>query len=145
MTVAAMVIAAIVFVALLAVAIAQLIWAMGGAWPIRDPALLARTVAGRPGLARVPRLGALLTCVTALVAGTCALALADPTAGGPVFTIVGGLLAAALLGRGVLGYTAGWRARRPEEPYATLDRKNYSPLALAIGAGFAVLVILRLI
>jgi hypothetical protein len=145
MTVAAMVVAALVFVALLAVALAQLMWALGRAWPIRDPALLARTVVGRPALTRVPRLGALGVCVIALGAGLCALALADPTAGGPVFTILGGLLATAFLARGVLGYTSGWRARRPEEPYATLDRKNYSPLSLAIGAGFAALALLRLI
>ena len=54
-------------------------------------------------------------------------------------------IAAVFIGRGILGYTAGWRARFPTEPFATLDRKNYSPLCLWIGAGFLILVLMRLI
>ena len=50
-----MVVAGLVFVLLLAVAIAHFIWSLGGSWPIRDKALLARTVIGRPGVSRVPR------------------------------------------------------------------------------------------
>jgi hypothetical protein len=145
MNIAAMIVAAIVFVALLVVALAQFLWAIGSSWPIRDPLLLARAVVGKPGLARVPRLPALLVGAVALGSGVCALALADPTAGGPMFTLFGALLAGTFLARGVLGYTPTWRELRPEEPYATLDRKNYSPLNLAIGIGFAALVILRLL
>ena len=55
------------------------------------------------------------------------------------------LLALVFLARGVLGYTAGWRARFPTEPFATLDRKNYSPLCLVLGAGFLILVVMRLL
>lgn len=145
MTVFAMIVAAIVFVALLTVSIAQLMWAIGSTWPIKDPVLLARTVVGKPGLTRVPRLGALFVAAIALGAGICALALADPVAGGPMFTMFGALLAGTFLARGVLGYTPNWRELRPEEPYATLDRKNYSPLNFAIGIGFAILVIVRVL
>jgi len=65
--------------------------------------------------------------------------------GGATRTILGVFCAILFLGRGVLGYTSGWRARFSAEPFATLDRKNYSPLSLWIGAGFLILVILRLI
>ena len=54
-------------------------------------------------------------------------------------------VAVLFLVRGALGYTARWRAMFTEEPFATLDRKNYSPLCLAIGIGFVILVVLRLL
>lgn len=140
-----MLVAALIFVVLLAVAIAHFLWAIGSRWPIRDPELLARTVIGRPGVTRVPRLASLVVSIVVLAAGVFALALADHTAGGLLLTLAGVVLAAIFLGRGAIGYTAGWRARFSEEPFATLDRKNYSPLCLALGAGFLLLVIMRLI
>jgi len=140
-----MFVAALIFVVLLAVAIAHFMWAIGSPWPIRDPALLARTVIGRPGVTRVPRLASLAVSILVLAAGVFALSLADHTAGGWWLSVVGLLLAAAFLGRGAIGYTAGWRARFSEEPFATLDRKNYSPLCLALGIGYLLLVIMRLI
>ena len=137
-------IAALMFVPLLAVAIAHLLWALGGSWPIRDPSILARTVVGAEGVERVPRLAAFGVFVLTLVSGTLALALADDTAGGAALTGLGVLLAALYAARGIVGYTAWWRERTPGEPYRTLDRRNYSPLCLALGVGFVVLVIMRL-
>jgi hypothetical protein len=140
-----MLVAAVVFVPLLAIAIAHFIWSVGGTWPIRDEALLAKTVVGRPGITRMPpRIMSFAGALGTLAAGVAALSLADDAAGGLWLTIAGALLAAVFLGRGAIGYTAGWRARFPEEPFATLDRKNYSPLCLVIGAGFLILVVLRL-
>ena len=140
-----MFVAALIFVMLLTVAIAHLLWAIGSRWPIRDPELLARTVIGRPGVRRVPKLGALLVAVLALAGGVLALSLADHTAGGWELTLAGLLLAAMFILRGALGYTAAWRARFSEEPFATLDRQTYSPLCIALGVGFLLLVIMRLI
>ncbi len=140
-----MIVASVIFVILLAVAIAHLLWAIGSPWPIRDPELLARTVVGRPGITHVPKTSALLRGALALAAGIFALALADHTAGGLGLSVVGLIFAALFIGRGILGYTAGWRARFPVEPYATLDRRNYSPLFLIVGAGFAILLFMRLI
>jgi hypothetical protein len=138
-------IAALVFIPLLAVALANLIWSLGGTWPIRDRALLAKTVVGRQGVTGVPKPTALLVSIGALAAGIIALSLADHEAGGLWLTFLGALLGAGFIARGVLGYTDGWRARYPEEPFATLDRRNYSPLSLFIGAGFLLLVFMRLI
>lgn len=135
----------IVFVGLLAVAIANFVWAVGGSWPVRSRELLARAVNGRPGPARMPpRIVSFGIAALSLVVGVVALSLADHSAGGLWLTLVGALLGLALLARGVLGYTEGWRARYPEEPFATLDRRTYSPLSLVLGAGFLVLVVLRL-
>jgi hypothetical protein len=118
----------------------------GSSWPIRDQMLLAQTVVGTPGISRMPnRLLTLVVSLLLLAAGIIALSLADHESGGIGLTLAGVVLAMAFLARGVLGYTAGWRARHPVEPFATLDRKNYSPLCLWIGAGFLILVGMRLL
>jgi hypothetical protein len=141
-----MVVGSLTFVPLLMVAVAHFIWSLGGTWPIRNEALLAQTVIGTPGVKRMPRRW--LTFVVSLLilaAGIVALALADHNSGGILLTLLGALLAIVFIARGVLGYTAGWRALFPTEPFATLDRKNYSPLCFWIGAGFLILVVMRLI
>ena len=140
-----MLIAALIFVVLLAVAIAHFLWSVGSRWPIRDPELLARTVIGKPGVTRVPRLASFVVSLLILAAGVLALSLADDTAGGWWLTLIGVVLAAVFLGRGAIGYTERWRATFSVEPFATLDRKNYSPLCLALGAGYLILVIMRLL
>jgi hypothetical protein len=138
-------IAALVFIPLLAIAMDCFMWSLGRTWPIRDEELLARTVTGRPGTKKMPpRWTSLLIAVLMIAAGIVALSLADDSAGGWGLTLLGAALGALFLARGIAGYTPGWRARFPAEPFATLDRRNYSPLALWLGAGFLLLVFLRL-
>lgn len=141
-----MVVGSLTFVPLLMVAYAHLLWSIGRTWPIRNETLLAQTVVGTPGITHMPnRLVTFVVSMLILAAGIAALALADHTSGGWWLTLLGALLAAVFVGRGVLGYTPGWRARFPTEPFATLDRKNYSPLCFWIGAGFLILVVMRLL
>lgn len=140
-----MFVAAIIFVLLLTVALGCLIWALGIRWPIKDPELLARATVGRPGVTRLPKLWSLLVAIVLTAAGVLALSLADHEAGGIGLTLLGVVAALAFAARGVLGYTQRWRARFPVEPFATLDRRNYSPLALIVAAGFLILVVMRLI
>ena len=140
-----MLLAALMFIPLLAIAIASLLWSVGRTWPIRDPVLLAHTVIGRPGIDRLPRLPTFAFAVIALAAGIVALALADHTGGGTLLTTIGVLFAILFLARGVAGYSRWWAERMPLEPFQTVNRTTYSPLALGLGAGFLVLVVLRLI
>lgn len=140
-----MLVAALVFVPLLAIAIALFVWSLGGTWPLRDRELLPRSVMGRPGAALPPRPLLFVIALIALAIGVVALALADHTGGGPGLSLLGLLLAIVFVGRGVAGYTGRWREAHGEEPFATLDRRNYSPAALVIGAGFLVLVLMRLL
>lgn len=135
---------ALLFILLLAVAIAHLSWAFGRSWPIRDPQALAATVIGVPGVSRVPRLASFAVAVGTLAAGILALALADRQSGGWWLSALGILLGLIFLGRGAIGYTSWWQNKTPLEPFRTLDRRNYSPLCLALGAGFLVLVLMRL-
>lgn len=134
------------FLPLMVVALAHLFWALGATWPIRDEALLAQTVVGTPNVTHMPsKLLTLAIAILIFAAAIVAMGLADHDDGGPIRTVLGAALAFVFLGRGVAGYTAGWRSRFPTEPFATLDRRNYSPLCLWIGAGFLILVLMRLI
>jgi len=141
-----MLVASLTFLPLFTVAFAHYLWAFGNTWPIRNEALLAQTVVGRPGITKMPNRFVTFVVATALIVfGLIALSLADPVAGGLGLTLLGMLLALVFIARGVLGYTPGWRAQFPTEPFASLDRKNYSPLCFWIGAGFLILVLMRLL
>jgi len=141
-----MLVGSLTFLPLFTVAFAHYLWAFGNTWPIRNEALLAQTVVGRPGITKMPNRFVTFVVATALIVfGIVALSLADPVAGGVGLTVLGILLALVFIARGVLGYTPGWRAQFPTEPFASLDRKNYSPLCFWIGAGFLILVLMRVL
>ena len=119
---------------------------LGGTWPLRSRELLIKTVYGRPATTQMPsRLLTLAVAILVLGAGIVALSLADHDAGGWWLTLLGLLLAALFLFRGAAGFTQRWRQVFTEEPFATLDRRTYSPLALIIGVGFLVLTLMRLL
>lgn len=136
--------ASILFLCLLTVSLAHFLWAIGSKWPIRDPELLARTVIGSPKVQRVPKFASFVVAVLVLIAAAIGSALADPASGGLLLTLAGAALTLIFGIRGALGYTDFWRARFPLEPFATLDRRIYSPLCLIVALCFAVLVITRL-
>lgn len=141
-----MLIAAFMFIALLAVATAHFLWSIGRTWPIRSEKLLAQTVVGTPGIERMPpRLASFAVAVCILAAGIAALALADHDGGGQMLTIMGLGLALLFLARGALGYTAWWAAQFPEPNFRLNDARVYSPLCLFLGAGFVVLAGMRLL
>lgn len=141
-----MIIAAMLGIALLAIAIAHLLWSMGVWWPIRDEQLLARTVTGFPGSGRMPpKPLSFGVFVLSLAACIIAFSVADHSSGGLGLTLLALAAALVFLIRGAVGYTAWWVARTPEQPFRRLDRKTYSPLCLALAIGFFALVLMRFI
>ena len=145
-----MLIASFMFVALLAVSFAHFLWSIGRSWPIRDEKLLAQTVVGFDGIERMPpKLAsfavALATLAAALIAALTAAALADHDGGGLEFTLLGIPFAVVFLARGIVGYTPWFIAKTPHPNFRLNDRRVYSPLCLALGVGFVVLVVLRLL
>ena len=141
-----MLLAAFMFIPLLAVSLAHLLWSMGRTWPIRDEKLLAQTVVGTPGVTRMPpRLISLAVAIGTLAAGIVALSLADHDSGGAALTLLGVVCALPFLARGAAGFTARWMERTPEPSFRFNDRRVYSPLCLFIGLGFIALVLLRLL
>lgn len=141
-----MLIAALMFIILLAVSTAHFLWSIGRTWPIRSEKLLAQTVVGFEGIERMPpRLASFAVSIATLAAGIIAMALADHDSGGLTLTLIGLPLGAVFLGRGIIGYTAWWAAKTPEPNFRLNDTRVYSPLCLFLGLGFVALVILRLL
>mgnify|MGYP001283815088 CR=1 FL=1 len=140
-----MLVSSLVFVALLAVSVAHFLWSLGRTWPIRNEKLLAQTVVGTRDIERMPpRLASFAVSIATLAAGILALSLADHDAGGLWLTLLGLIPAAVFLARGIVGYTPWWAQRTPEPNFRLNDARVYSPLCIALGLGFLVLVALRL-
>ena len=141
-----MLIAAFMFIVLLALGTAHLVWSAGQTWPIRTEKLLAQTVVGTRNVEHMPpRPVSLGLAVLMLVAGVLALALADPAGGGMALTLAGLPLAAVFLARGIVSYLPWWVERTPEPSFRLNDRRVYSPLCLFLGFGFILLVLWRLL
>jgi len=128
---------------LLLITAAHVYWSIGGIWPGRDAASCARAVVGFRGVDEMPAPAACLA-----VAACLGLATLWPMALEGVFASPfphDGLAAAAamlgllFIGRGITGFTRWWRRLAPEQPFARLDTRLYSPLCLAIGIAFVVL------
>jgi hypothetical protein len=122
------------------IAVFHLAWALGLSIPRGDRRRLAATVIGRP---EVP--GRLACLAVAVAIGVMALVpLAQiavvrtplPWSG---VQLLGLGCAAVFLLRGLGGYLPAFDRRFPAQPFATLNRLVYSPLCLALGAGFLAL------
>lgn len=137
-------IASLIFVPLLAISMVHLLWAFGSKWPAQDQKSLARTVVGFKDIERMPpRIMSAAVAVGILTAGIWALSMSGPLPN-PTITTGGIVLTLVFLARGIVGFTPWWRNLTPEEPFATFDKKLYSPLCIALGLGFLFLTIWRL-
>ncbi len=141
-----MLIASFMFVALLAVSFAHFLWSVGRTWPIRGEKLLAQTVVGTKDIERMPpKLVSFGAALATLAAALVAAALADHDGGGAELTLLGIPFAAIFLARGIAGYTPQFIAKTPHPNFRLNDRRIYSPLCLIVGAGFIVLMVMRLV
>ena len=130
---------------LLLIAFAHVYWGIGGIWPGIDGASCARAVVGFRGVRAMPSASACFSVSACLALATLwPLALRDVFATpfdktGLAATAV--LIGLVFLGRGTLGFTPWWRRLAPEQPFARLDKRYYSPLCLLVGIGFIVLAL----
>lgn len=120
-------------------------WGRGGLWPAASENELIATVIGNARAKRMPSPGlcllvALAIAVTAVwplllvqVSGTAAFH--------PLIRLGGLAIMAVFLLRGLAGCLPAWRRLHPREPFASYDRRYYSPLCLLIAAGYAVLLL----
>jgi hypothetical protein len=146
MSVVGLVVSILTFLPLLIVAFAHLLWSLGTNWPLGGETALAQAVIGTPNVTRMPnRFLIFITAVLLLIVAISAMALADHDGGGIARSSIGAIFAVIFLGRGALAYSGWWQKRHPTEPFASLDRRNYAPLCFWIGAGFLIMVILRLL
>ena len=133
------VLATILTVVLAAIAALHAYWGFGGVWPGRDSADCARRTGGFRGARTMPGPAACFAVAAVLaIAALIPIFLAGRF--GVLALLAGLAVAFVFLGRGVAGFTPAWRRLTPDEPFATLDVRYYSPLCLAIGAGFVSLI-----
>jgi hypothetical protein len=140
--------ALILFAVLTAIAALHAAWGLKILWPAASEEKLVAMVVGQKGRTKMPPpLSCLIVAAVVFLQGVIALLAADWIAA-PIpralVALLALLCAAGFIGRGVMGFTAGWRARYPRQPFAALDREYYSPLCLALGAAFVLLSIYRL-
>ena len=117
---------------LIALGVLHVLWGIGYWFPVEDEAQLVRAVAGFSDIEEMP--GAVpcaLVAVALFMAVTC---LWWPP--GPFRFLALAVIGAVFVSRGAAAFTPVWRKLTPVEPFATLDRKYYGPLCLALGLGF---------
>jgi hypothetical protein len=121
-------------------------WAIGGLWPADSEEQLVRTVIGTPGHRRMPPVW--MTVIVALALACMAAwplvlsSLADRLAGSWLTIAGSAVLTGLFILRGVAGYLPAWRRTHAAKPFDRFDRTLYSPLCLAIGAGFLVFTLM---
>lgn len=135
----------LIFVVLLATAGIHVLWGLGNTWPLRSKQELINAVVGSKGLSQMPSMGlTLLVAIGIAAAGVFAL-----WGGGVVELPLPrwmrkaslAVLAAIFLLRGAATYLGFGPITNTVEPFYTLNIRYYSPLILAIGAGYLVLLL----
>lgn len=120
-------------------------WGRGGLWPASSEDELIATVIGNARAKRMPSPGlCLLVALAIAVTATWPLLLAYAPGTAtlrPLLLLGGFAIMAVFLLRGVAGFLPAWRRLHPREPFASYDRRYYSPLCLLIAAGYAVLLL----
>ncbi|TCL00412.1 uncharacterized protein DUF3995 [Shimia isoporae] len=129
------VIATLLSGALLIPAALHLLWAIGFWFPIKDETALARATVGAKGITRMPPA---IPCAVVAMALLFAAILPHVPAF-PLQSLMMSGAAAVFLLRGLIAYTPFWRKHFCEEPFASLDRRFFSPLILAMGVAFLIL------
>lgn len=116
-------------------------WGWGRLWPAASEAELVATVIGDARAKRMPSPSlCLLVALAIAVTAIRPLLLACRTGSAVPLRLGGFAIMAVFLLRGVGGFLPAWRRLHPREPFASYDRRYYSPLCLLIAAGYAVLL-----
>ncbi len=133
----------LISVILVAIAALHGLWALRIWWPLRDEAGLARAAVGTRGITHMPSPAACWTVVLVLLTGALWLQLPLGAGGlrGALVPLGLGIMTLAFLARGVAAYVPALRRFGPEEPFATLDRRYYAPLCIALAAGTAAVLL----
>jgi len=131
--------ALMLFVGVGAVAVIHALWGMGSHWPEASEEALVRAAVG-DGRRRMPPAWqcfavALLLALMAIWPWYALGRMSDPAVLAGTYVVAGIFMA-----RGVAGYSVRWRAHFTDEPFATRNRRYYSPYCLLMGVGYIALV-----
>jgi hypothetical protein len=142
------ILALIAFAVLTAIAVLHAAWGLKIVWPAASERKLIAMAVGQKGRKRMPPpWQCFIVAAAVFLQGVVALIAADWIAtplSRSFVALLTLLCATGFIARGVIGLTAGWRARHPQQPFATLDREYFSPLCLALGAAFVLLTLYSL-
>lgn len=132
-----------IFVVLTSIAAMHVAWGVGVRWPRSTELELVSTVVGYQRNRMPSPNQCYLAALAIYIPGIIALMLAgliDVAIPASFGMFVGIVAASVFAGRGIAGYLPAWRAHFAREPFASLDRRYYSPLCLILAAGFALLL-----
>lgn len=138
------IIAILIFAVLLITALIHVGWGFGMFWPATDEQTLIKTVVGSPNIQAMPSRGLTLFVAFAIAAaGICALWGAH-VIGLPLpdwmrktsLTVLTLIFAI----RGIVTYLPVGPLANSLEPFKTLDQTYFSPMILAIAAGYAAIL-----
>jgi hypothetical protein len=130
--------AVLLFVIVGALSLMHFRWGRGSCWPEESEEALARAVVGDGRRHMPPPIACIaVSAVLALVAlwPLCAVAGITDLPVSQTSVTIGGVF----VGRGLAGYVPRWRALFYDEPFATRDKRFYSPLCIVLGLGYAAL------
>jgi hypothetical protein len=117
-------------------------WGRGGLWPAASEQELIATVIGNGQARHMPSPGlCLLVALAIAVTALWPLLLAYGIGPATLLRFGGFAIMAVFLLRGIAGFLPAWRRLHPREPFASYDRRYYSPLCLLVAAGYAALLL----
>lgn len=131
--------ALLLFIGVGAVAVAHALWALGSHWPASSEDELARRVVG-DGRRRMPPAWQCLLVAAILAAVAFWPWFVLGSAGEPTVSSITYVIAGVFVARGVAGYSVRWRQHFVQEPFATYNRRYYSPYCLLLGVGYVALL-----
>ena len=127
--------AILLFVGVGAVAVVHVLWGLGSTWPEASAEALARSVVG-DGRRRMPSPAACYGVAAALAVIAVWPFVLLGRAHEPWALAIAFAVAGLFVVRGMAGYSPRWRERFRDEPFATRDRRYYSPYCLLMGVGY---------
>jgi nicotinamide riboside transporter PnuC len=133
------VLALLLFVGIGAIAVIHVLWGLGYNWPEANEEALARSVVG-DGRRRMPsawQCYAVAAALAVLAVWPFVLLGRDEEPWAQAVTFIG---AGIFMARCVAGYTPTWRMHFRDEPFATRNRRYYSPYCLLMGIGYLALL-----
>ncbi|MFZ5784280.1 MAG: DUF3995 domain-containing protein [Pseudomonadota bacterium] len=131
--------ALLLFLGVGAVAVIHALWGLGSTWPEASEEALARSVVG-DGRRRMPPASQCFGVAAAL--GVIAVWPFVTLGRDEVPWVLAGsfVIAGGLIVRGLAGYSPRWRGHFTDEPFATRDKRYYSPFCLLMGVGYLALL-----
>ena len=129
----------LLFIGVAAIAVVHAMWGLGSHWPAENEEVLARSVVG-DGRRRMPPSWQCWAVAVILAVMALWPFYVLGRASSPEILSITYVIAGVFVARGVAGYSARWRSYFVHEPFATYNRRYYSPYCLLLGVGYIALV-----